>query len=623
MLIVPTGDPLGKHITSASLTFTSSIPPAVVGNGNGNGGDGAAGNAAQSEGSISGDGEMQPATTPPSRFVLSAHAVTFVDLDCSVERDAAVQNDLLVYQAQIQEEDGSKVYGRLGEAFRGDSLLNEDACNKRSGSERAAFTTLPTTQRSSTSGGSKTVANAGPASSDGGGATNGAVVICGCRVAECGAGKLVADAIQWHTGADFALVNSGAIGATFPAGNITRGNVLTVLPFDDQISMVALTGAQVLAVLQHSITALSVADVATAPDGRFLQLSSNIKVQWRFTAENEIALVTVKLARNRSVAASASTTSGGGGAAGCAGSLAAAPALRSFEDDLVPFDPSAVYCVATSTFLAGGGDGYSMLAAAPSSLKGGSFLDAVGSFIETFAAAADADADANTDAAAFNTDGLSMVAADAASSMVGPRAGSFAQISALVSLQLGLLCIYSTSGGADREECDHMLHTVDLINDKTDGFYDDVLEFAQIDVVEVECGCSDNNCIAAIRDLYARMPMMAAAIGPSCSSDVAAVSNVATRADTGYDGVFISGSSTAPSLANVTQYPSVARIVTNEFHSAAALAEVIRYHKWQNIAIIHDDSVWGSESAAAFISSYTMLNGEAGLEANILNNNSE
>ena len=43
---------------------------------------------------------------------------------------------------------------------------------------------------------------------------------CGCRVAECQAGRLIADALQEYGEGDVGLVNSGAIRATLSAGEL-------------------------------------------------------------------------------------------------------------------------------------------------------------------------------------------------------------------------------------------------------------------------------------------------------------------------------------------------------------------------------------------------------------------
>jgi 2',3'-cyclic-nucleotide 2'-phosphodiesterase (5'-nucleotidase family) len=48
-------------------------------------------------------------------------------------------------------------------------------------------------------------------------------------------GHLIADAIRERTSTDIALMNSGGIRAPFPKGEITRGTVLSVLPFENRL----------------------------------------------------------------------------------------------------------------------------------------------------------------------------------------------------------------------------------------------------------------------------------------------------------------------------------------------------------------------------------------------------
>lgn len=40
--------------------------------------------------------------------------------------------------------------------------------------------------------------------------------VCGCRVAQCGAGALAADAVMWYTGADIGMINSGQLQLSAP-----------------------------------------------------------------------------------------------------------------------------------------------------------------------------------------------------------------------------------------------------------------------------------------------------------------------------------------------------------------------------------------------------------------------
>ena len=64
------------------------------------------------------------------------------------------------------------------------------------------------------------------------------------RFAESELGDIVADAIRNATGADVALVNSGGIRTPIEAGPITYGQVFQSLPFDNNVSLVRITGEE-------------------------------------------------------------------------------------------------------------------------------------------------------------------------------------------------------------------------------------------------------------------------------------------------------------------------------------------------------------------------------------------
>lgn len=82
------------------------------------------------------------------------------------------------------------------------------------------------------------------------------------RMAETNLGDLCADAfLQAAEGADFAVINGGGIRAPIPAGEITRGSVMTVQPFLNNVMVVELTGQQVLDALEWSVHVL--------PEGEF------------------------------------------------------------------------------------------------------------------------------------------------------------------------------------------------------------------------------------------------------------------------------------------------------------------------------------------------------------------
>lgn len=70
------------------------------------------------------------------------------------------------------------------------------------------------------------------------------------RTGETNLGNLITDAMLYETGADVALTNGGGIRASIPAGDITKGQVITVLPFGNYIQTKAITGAELLAALE-------------------------------------------------------------------------------------------------------------------------------------------------------------------------------------------------------------------------------------------------------------------------------------------------------------------------------------------------------------------------------------
>ena len=59
-------------------------------------------------------------------------------------------------------------------------------------------------------------------------------------------GQLIARAMLDRTGADLAVMNSGGIRDSLPAGRITYRDILKVQPFGNQVSVVRLTGAELL-----------------------------------------------------------------------------------------------------------------------------------------------------------------------------------------------------------------------------------------------------------------------------------------------------------------------------------------------------------------------------------------
>jgi len=91
-----------------------------------------------------------------------------------------------------------------------------------------------------------------------------------CRAMECSGGNLVADAMLARVaaqGVDVAIANSGGIRASIDAGEVTKGEVLTVLPFQNTLSTFTVTGDKLLAALENGVSQIE------EGSGRFPQVA--------------------------------------------------------------------------------------------------------------------------------------------------------------------------------------------------------------------------------------------------------------------------------------------------------------------------------------------------------------
>ena len=140
-----------------------------------------------------------------------------------------------------------------------------------------------------------------------------------CRAMECSMGNLIADAMLARVadqGIQIGFQNSGGIRASIDAGEVTMGEVLTVLPFQNTLSTFQVTGDTLLAALENGVS--QHADGS----GRFPQVSGmRFSVDLAAEVGSRISDVTV------------------GGAA---------------------LDLAATYGVVSNNFIRNGGDGYDM-----------------------------------------------------------------------------------------------------------------------------------------------------------------------------------------------------------------------------------------------------------------------
>ncbi|AHD09937.1 bifunctional metallophosphatase/5'-nucleotidase [Phaeobacter gallaeciensis] len=147
-----------------------------------------------------------------------------------------------------------------------------------------------------------------------------------CRVQECQMGNLVADAMLDRVkdqGVSIAIANSGGIRASLEPGEVTMGEVLTVLPFQNTLSTFEITGEEVIAALENGVS--QVEEIK----GRFPQVAG-LKFTWDpSVAPNEGRIQDVMVGEG---------------------------------DSFAPIDPAKTYVVVTNNYVRNGGDGYKVFA---------------------------------------------------------------------------------------------------------------------------------------------------------------------------------------------------------------------------------------------------------------------
>lgn len=146
-----------------------------------------------------------------------------------------------------------------------------------------------------------------------------------CRARECEMGSLVADAMLARVkgqGISIAIQNAGGLRASIPAGVVTMGDVLSVLPFQNTLSTFRLKGADVVAALENGASQIE------EGAGRFAQVAG-----LKYTLDP----------------------------AAPAGSRISEVMVRDGAD-WVPLDPQAIYGVVSQNYMRAGGDGYRVFA---------------------------------------------------------------------------------------------------------------------------------------------------------------------------------------------------------------------------------------------------------------------
>lgn len=145
-----------------------------------------------------------------------------------------------------------------------------------------------------------------------------------CRAQECSGGNLVADAMLDRTrdqGVLIALMNAGGIRATIDAGEVTMGDVLTTLPFQNTLSTFRVSGRTVVEALENGVSQTE------ELKGRFPQVAG-LKFVWDASVDPNAGRVMEVMVME--------------------------------DGEWAPIDPDRIYGVVSNNYVRNGGDGYGM-----------------------------------------------------------------------------------------------------------------------------------------------------------------------------------------------------------------------------------------------------------------------
>jgi len=142
-----------------------------------------------------------------------------------------------------------------------------------------------------------------------------------CRAVECSMGNLIADAALERVagqGITISIANGGGLRASIDAGDVSMGEVLTVLPFQNTLATFQVDGASIKEALENGVSQVD------EGAGRFPQVSG---LKYTFDRSKPV------------------------------GSRVTSVEVKE-GDAFVPLDPAKTYGVVTNNYVRGGGDGF-------------------------------------------------------------------------------------------------------------------------------------------------------------------------------------------------------------------------------------------------------------------------
>ncbi|MTD40237.1 multifunctional 2',3'-cyclic-nucleotide 2'-phosphodiesterase/5'-nucleotidase/3'-nucleotidase [Erwinia sp. CPCC 100877] len=184
------------------------------------------------------------------------------------------------------------------------------------------------------------------------------------RTRETNLGNLIGDAMLAYgqTGfshpSDFAVSNGGGIRANIEPGNVTVGDIISVLPFGNSISQIKVSGAQVKEMFELSLRSMAQKDTdgnvilddydqpKLGANGGFLHVSSTIHVYYDSTKQGSLLPADDGNDTDKTIVGER---------------VLQIDIQDRNTGEFAPIDDNATYYMATNDFLAAGGDGYDML----------------------------------------------------------------------------------------------------------------------------------------------------------------------------------------------------------------------------------------------------------------------